>query len=116
MPKDICFSLTSCDNVQCNGKIVKAAVLDFASEVDTELAAWIEEYTAFPNSLLDRMTPTTLPKDVDFVKQNLGFKDTAPVVSEDFTQWIIEDDLSKGRPQWEKAGATLLRMTSRMNS
>eukprot|EP00475_Leptophrys_vorax_P041688 TRINITY_DN7862_c0_g1_i1.p1 TRINITY_DN7862_c0_g1~~TRINITY_DN7862_c0_g1_i1.p1 ORF type:complete len:496 (-),score=157.80 TRINITY_DN7862_c0_g1_i1:20-1507(-) len=108
MPNDPCFSVMSCDNLQCNGKIIKGAVLDFASEVDKDLASWIKENTAFPNSMVDRITPGTTPKDLEYVKNALGFEDAAPVMSEDFIQWVIEDHFSNGRPQWEHAGATFV--------
>jgi mannitol 2-dehydrogenase len=107
MPNDPCFSVMSCDNLQCNGKVIKAAVLDFATEVDKDLAAWIKENTAFPNSMVDRITPATTPKDAEFIK-SLGFEDAAPVVSEDFIQWVVEDEFSNGRPEWEAAGVTFV--------
>jgi len=38
----------------------------------------------------------------------LGVHDHAPVVAEVFSQWIIQDWFSSGRPAWERAGAILV--------
>ena len=34
----------------------------------------------------------------------MGLKDEWPVTCEPFTQWVIEDNFSNGRPAWEKVG------------
>lgn len=47
----------SCDNVQENGHVARAAVLDFANLVDIELASWIEANVTFPCTMVDRIVP-----------------------------------------------------------
>ena len=53
------FTVMSCDNLQGNGDMTKELVLEFAKNLDPELATWIEANTLFPNSMVDRITPRT---------------------------------------------------------
>jgi mannitol 2-dehydrogenase len=72
--------------------------LQYARLVDPNLADWIEEHVSFPNSMVDRITPVTTPEFIQEVESDFGIKDGWPVVAEDFTQWVIEDKFTKGRP------------------
>ena len=98
------FTIQSCDNVQHNGDMTRKMLLAFAQRQDNELAEWIEKKVSFPNAMVDRITPVTTSKDIDFLKNELGFVDNWPVTCEPFTQWVIEDKFSNGRPDWEKVG------------
>jgi len=98
------FTVLSCDNLQGNGELTERMVLDFANAVDPSLSKWIEAKASFPNSMVDRITPGTTPKDFEHTKSD-GVEDKAPVASEDWIQWIIEDDFVGGRPKWEEVGA-----------
>ena len=55
--------------------------------------------------MVDRITPAVTPDDVKRLNAQSGVEDAAPVYSEDFIQWVIEDDFIAGRPDWEAAGA-----------
>ena len=85
--------------------MLRAAVLALAKLRDPALAAWIEARGAFPNTMVDRITPVTAPEDVAYLEQTYGIADRWPVVCEDFTQWVIEDRFVAGRPAWETVGA-----------
>ena len=97
------FTVLSCDNLPGNGGAAKQALLAAAPE--PELARWIEQNAAFPNSMVDRITPQTTDADCALVRDEFGIDDAWPVVCEPFKQWIIEDEFSDGRPAWERAGA-----------
>lgn len=99
------FTVLSCDNLPSNGKTAKAAVLAFAREVDAELAAWIEVQVSFPCSMVDRITPATTDTDRAHVDVQLGMTDAWPIVTEQFVQWVIEDNFTLGRPDWTLGGA-----------
>ncbi len=99
------FTALSCDNIQHNGSVLRAAVLALARLRDPALAAWIEHEAAFPNTMVDRITPMTAPADIAYVAERYGIGDRWPVVCEAFTQWIIEDRFPAGRPAWEEVGA-----------
>ena len=53
------FTLMSCDNMQSNGDVLKKMFLAFATLRDPELGRWLAEQGAFPNSMVDRITPAT---------------------------------------------------------
>jgi mannitol 2-dehydrogenase len=42
------------------------------------------------------------------VRDRFGIDDRWPVVCEPFTQWVLEDDFSSGRPPYEEAGVQLV--------
>jgi fructuronate reductase len=99
------FTVLSCDNLPHNGRLAKAAVLAFAREVDAGLATWIEAQVSFPCTMVDRITPATTDADRARVSKVIGMEDAWPVVTEQFTQWVIEDRFTMGRPDWTIGGA-----------
>lgn len=98
------FTVLSCDNIQGNGEVARTALVSFARHVDPQLADWIDESVAFPNSMVDRITPATTPEDVAAVAELTGLEDAWPVCSEQFEQWIVEDRFPAGRPPLERVG------------
>ncbi|NQX28929.1 mannitol dehydrogenase family protein [Microbacteriaceae bacterium VKM Ac-2854] len=102
------FTVQSCDNIQGNGHVARAVFVAYARLVDASLADWIEENVAFPNSMVDRITPVTTDADRDDVRNALGIADAWPVVAEPFFQWVIEDHFPLGRPPFERAGAQVV--------
>lgn len=70
--------------------------------MDAELGEWIRDNVASPNSMVDRITPETTDADRADVAER-GYKDTWPVVSENFCQWGLEDSFTAGRPAYEDA-------------
>ena len=98
-------TLLTCDNIQHNGDILRGAVLALAELQEPDLARWIEAETAFPSTMVDRITPVTAQADVDRLREVDGIDDAWPVFSETFTQWVIEDRFPGGRPAWEQVGA-----------
>jgi fructuronate reductase len=99
------FTVLSCDNLPNNGKLARAAVLAFARELDAGLAAWIEAEVSFPCTMVDRITPATTDTDREHIDSVLGLEDAWPVVTEEFAQWVIEDEFTMGRPDWTLGGA-----------
>lgn len=97
------FTVQSCDNIQGNGDVAKKMITAFAKLKDPSLGEWIENNVAFPNSMVDRITPVTAPKDIELVQNELGVEDKWPVPCEPFFQWVIEDHFPTGRPPFEDA-------------
>jgi fructuronate reductase len=95
----------SCDNLPSNGALIRGIVLEFAQNIDGELANWIEAQVSFPSSMVDRITPATTPEDINALSEITGALDLGCVFHEQFRQWVIEDDFCNGRPLWELAGA-----------
>ena len=99
------FTVLSCDNVQENGHVARAAVLDFAQLVDIELAHWIEANVTFPCTMVDRIVPAATAETLAEITELLGVEDPCGIACEPFRQWVIEDNFVNGRPQWDLAGA-----------
>ena len=99
------FTVLCCDNLPDNGSMVRRAVLDFARHVERGLADWIEEAVSFPSTMVDRITPAQTPETLALAENLTGHRDQLAVETEAFRQWVIEDDFSMGRPEWEAAGA-----------
>jgi fructuronate reductase len=57
--------------------------------------------------MVDRIVPATTESDRAAVER-FGYRDAWPVVAEPFSQWVIEDRFTAGRPRWEDAGATMV--------
>jgi mannitol 2-dehydrogenase len=103
------MTLLSCDNVQDNGKVARVALLSFAELRAPALRRWIEQNVSFPNSMLDCITPRSTDETRAVIADQFEVRDLAPVVSEPFKQWVLEDSFMGGRPKWELAG---VQMTS----
>ena len=89
------FGCLCCDNLQENGAILRQVIVEMASLSDPELAGWIDNYSAFSNSMVDCIVPAT----------GMGTKISArsrvmnavPVTHEDFRQWKV-NNFCMGRP------------------
>jgi fructuronate reductase len=103
------FTVLCCDNLPSNGRTVSRIVQDFAALRDTGLAAHIQNDVAFPSTMVDRIVPATTDEDREAVAAATGFSDTWPVMTEPFTQWVIEDRFPTGRPPFERAGAEMVQ-------
>lgn len=102
------FTVMSCDNIQGNGHAARRSFVAFATLLDPELGAWVQEHVAFPNSMVDRITPVTTDDDREEVRKRFGVDDAWPVVCEPFTQWALEDAFPLGRPPFEDAGVQVV--------
>ncbi|MBB4041723.1 fructuronate reductase [Microvirga flocculans] len=99
------FTVLSCDNLPSNGRTVNRVLTRMAELVDPELGRFVAEQVSCPSTMVDRIVPATSDQDRERIGQALGVQDAWPVVTEPFTQWVIEDHFPLGRPPWEKAGA-----------
>jgi fructuronate reductase len=99
------FTVLSCDNLPANGATVKRILVRFAGLRSPDLGKWIADEVAFPSTMVDRIVPETTDKDRASIASALGMTDAWPVATEPFTQWIVEDRFSSGRPDLDTAGA-----------
>ena len=103
------FTVMSCDNLPDNGDVARRMITAFARLKDPELADWMDREVAFPNCMVDRITPVTAPEDIERLAEEFGVRDGWPVVCEPFTQWVLEDSFgSQGRPPFEDAGVQVV--------
>jgi mannitol 2-dehydrogenase len=102
------FTIMSCDNLQDNGHRSKRVFTAFARLRDPGLGDWIEREARFPNSMVDRITPVTTDADRAEITGRFGLADQWPVVCEPYTQWVLQDTFSAGRPPYERAGVQVV--------
>ncbi|WP_216327577.1 mannitol dehydrogenase family protein [Deinococcus aestuarii] len=102
------FTVMSCDNLQGNGHVTRRALTSFARLKDPELGEWMDHAVAFPNSMVDRITPATTDADRRAITAEYGVEDGWPVVAETFTQWVLEDSFTLGRPALETVGVQVV--------
>jgi mannitol 2-dehydrogenase len=93
-------TVMSCDNLQGNGELTRRVV---EARAGRELAD-----VRFPNSMVDRITPVTTDDDRAALRERFGIEDRWPVVCEPFTQWVLEDAFTLGRPPYEDAGVQVV--------
>ena len=98
------LTVISCDNISGNGRKLKAAVDAFAGAAGLAM----HHGNAFPDTMVDRITPATTEAISGEIAARTGRIERAPVMTEAFSEWIIEDDFAGPRPEWEGAGAELV--------
>lgn len=103
------FSVMSCDNMPDNGHVTRNVVTALAVAIDPALGEWIASQVTFPSTMVDRIVPAVTPETLTQVAQYTGIYDPTAVACEPFRQWVIEDNFVAGRPEWEKAGAELVK-------
>jgi fructuronate reductase len=103
------LTVVCCDNLTSNGATLRGLVDDFCSMLapadQPVLRSWIEEFVTFPSTVVDRIVPATTSADRRDVADYLGLDDEGAVVTEPFSQWVLEDNFAGARPAWETAGA-----------
>ena len=99
------FTVMSCDNLPGNGHVTCDAVTGLARLSDPDFADWVRANVAFPNGMVDRITPATGPRELALAER-FGLNDPVPVTCEPFRQWVLEDTFPAGRPALERVGVT----------
>jgi mannitol 2-dehydrogenase len=102
------FTVMSCDNLQDNGELTRRVFTAFARLRDPQLGDWVGREVSFPNSMVDRITPVTTDADRAEVRERFGIDDRWPVVCEPYTQWVLEDCFTAGRPAYERVGVQVV--------
>lgn len=102
------FTVVSCDNLPNNGAAAREATLRTAELRDPRLARWITEHVTFPTSMVDRITPPAGLGLRRELRQRHGVHDRCPVATETFSQWVLEDSFSNGRPPLDDVGVELV--------
>ncbi|MGU3438394.1 mannitol dehydrogenase family protein [Actinomycetes bacterium M1A6_2h] len=102
------FTVMSCDNIPENGHMARSTFTAYARLKDPALAQWMDQRVRFPNSMVDRITPATTPDVVAQISERVGIDDAWPVAGEPFTQWVLEESFSMGRPPFEDVGVQIV--------
>nr|WP_246438676.1 mannitol dehydrogenase family protein [Novosphingobium piscinae] len=102
------LTLLSCDNLADNGHQLRRLLGDYLAARDPGLGAWTGQTCTFPCSMVDRIVPATTPEDRAEAAAALGVEDRGLVVTEPFSQWVIEDAFAGPRPAWDLVGAEIV--------
>jgi fructuronate reductase len=94
----------SCDNISGNGAKLAAAVADFLNRCG--LSA--DNRTTYPDTMVDRITPAISPALRGEIEAACGHADAAPVMTEAFSEWVIEDRFAGPRPDWHRVGIEIV--------
>ena len=103
------ITVVCCDNLPKNGRVLASLVREFVEHLTgaDALQEWITRAVRFPATMVDRIVPATTAEDCEAAARALGVRDRGLVVTEPFSQWVIEDDFAGPRPAWERAGALI---------
>ncbi len=101
------YTILCCDNLPSNGATVRQVLLDYVALKDPDQAVWAAENLAFPSTMVDRIVPATTDHDRAMIAAALGAEDAWPVMTEPFSQFVVEDWFPQGRPKLERHGVTL---------
>jgi fructuronate reductase len=102
------ITLLSCDNLPHNGAVTAAVVTDLAAALDPALDDWINANVDFATSMVDRITPATTDDDRTLVAERCHYRDSSPVPTEPYSEWVMSGRFPAGRPAWETAGARIV--------
>ena len=84
---------------------------------DPAFADWIDANVAFPNGMVDRITPATGAREIAIVADEYGIEDAWPVFCEEFKQWVLEDHFPSAARRWRRSACSsclTLRPTEHM--
>ena len=102
------LTLLSCDNLAENGRQLDVLMQQWLEGHDPALAGWFRAECACPSTMVDRIVPATTEADRQALAARIGLADHGAVVTEPFSQWVIEDRFAAGRPRLEAVGAELV--------
>lgn len=102
------FTVLCCDNLPSNGETAARVIRGYARLYNRSLADHIENDVAFPSTMVDRIVPATTVEDRQLSRSVTGLDDAWPVMTEPFTQWVIEDHFTADRPRFEDVGAEIV--------
>lgn len=101
-------TLLSCDNLASNGAVLRRLMREYLAAYHPDMSAWFDGECTCPATMVDRIVPATTDADRAAVETALGARDEGAVVTEGFSQWVIEDNFVGPRPHWESVGAELV--------
>jgi fructuronate reductase len=101
-------TLLSCDNLPSNGHLLRAALTELGERREAGLGRWIEANVAVPCSMIDRIVPATTERDRAEVAQALGVLDQGAVIAEPFSQWVVENRVAAGFPDFAAVGVEIV--------
>ncbi|MGC6518372.1 MAG: mannitol dehydrogenase family protein [Candidatus Puniceispirillaceae bacterium] len=97
-------SLLSCDNLVQNGQKLQMVLRQFMHHKYPACLPWFDLHVACPNAMVDRITPKPDKQAMTDICAKAGLDDFPVVVTEAFSEWVIEDKFANDRPELERYG------------
>jgi fructuronate reductase len=101
-------TLLSCDNLADNGRHLQALMMQYLASTDAALGDWFAQHCRCPSTMIDRIVPAMTDEQRDWVAAQIGMEDAGAIITEPFSQWVIEDAFAGPRPRWEAVGAQMV--------
>ena len=102
------LTIACCDNIRQNGKMLRNNLLAYlAACSDFDLAHWVKGNVSFPCSMVDRITPRSPAELSTEFTQIIGSPVTSPIMSEDYSQWVLESSVAADMPELANVGVTV---------
>lgn len=98
------LTLLSCDNLAENGGQLRRLMTAYLEASDPGLAAWFARECQCPSTMVDRIVPAMTETDRASVADQIGLVDEGAILTENFSQWVIEDNFACERPRWDAVG------------
>jgi fructuronate reductase len=99
------FTVLTCDNLPANGETLHRVLSRYATLLSPDFGSFVANEVATPSTMIDRIVPATTDIDREAAAEAIGLEDAWPIVTEPFSQWVIEDRFPAGRPSFETVGA-----------
>ncbi|WP_367671734.1 D-arabinitol 4-dehydrogenase [Serratia symbiotica] len=104
------LTLLNCDNLRHNGERFHDGLVEFlALREKHAVIDWLKANASCPNAMVDRITPRPAADLPARIKEKTGIDDKAPVMSETFIQWVVEDNFRDVRPDLEAVGVEMVK-------
>ena len=105
---DAPVTIACCDNIRQNGKMLQRNLLAYLEACgDLSLRDWVVKNVAFPCSMVDRITPRSPSELAAELSDTLDRHISAPVMAEDFIQWVLQDTTKSDLPNLAEVGVTV---------
>ena len=104
------ITILCCDNIRQNGVVLETQFLAYLYQTNQyDIADWVKANVKFPSCMVDRITPrTTDTLRLEIEEKFPGFGATA-VQTEEYTQWVIEDDFASEFPDLSEVGVVITK-------
>lgn len=103
------ISVLCCDNIRGNGRMLERNLLAYLRAAGRDgLADWVQRSARFPCSMVDRITPRRTDALDAEISAAFPGRDLAPVHSEAFSQWVLENRFAGPFPDLGAAGVEVV--------
>ena len=104
------LNILCCDNIRANGKMLERNFLTYLEHLgENDLINWIKHSVSFPCSMVDRITPRASDELKQEIADITGSSDNNdPIHSEDFIQWVLENNFKAPMPELNKVGVEIV--------